>query len=124
LGLTKTGLSKGLAQLTRYVLEARKLCPSCGIEATLHFYRVFTGVYYDVREGDNLSTIAKDNNVSLKQLYLLNPDIDKKTNLIKPGQKLLLDVIKKKGKTIQDVKDEELKQMEKVKDKTRVQINP
>ena len=46
---------------------------------------------YSVQAGNTLSGIAKANNMSLKQLLDLNPELKSNPNLIKVGQKIKLD---------------------------------
>ncbi len=45
---------------------------------------------YIVKSGDNLSTIAKQNGLSLSQLIALNPQFASNPNLIRPGQTVAL----------------------------------
>jgi LysM repeat protein len=43
---------------------------------------------YSVRSGDNLSRIAQQHGVSLKQVLAANPQFQKNPNLIRPGQQV------------------------------------
>lgn len=45
---------------------------------------------YTVKSGDNLSTIARNNGITLQQLIALNPQFASNPNLIKPGQTVTL----------------------------------
>ena len=46
--------------------------------------------FYEVKRGDNMTHIARDNGVSLQALEDANKDIVKNPNLIFPGQKLVI----------------------------------
>ena len=48
-------------------------------------------VYHSIKSGENLSTIAKQNGISLPELLRNNPEI-KDANMIRPGQKIRLGV--------------------------------
>jgi LysM repeat protein len=46
--------------------------------------------FYEVKKGDNMTHIARDNGVSLQALEAANKDIVRNPNLIFPGQKLVI----------------------------------
>jgi LysM repeat protein len=74
--------------------EAKKMYPDFEVEGELWLYRsilVPVVVEYTVEKGDNLWNIANDYGITVDDLYELNPEIDKNTNIIQPGQKLILD---------------------------------
>jgi RHS repeat-associated protein len=88
-GLTRTGLQRGIQQMTRYGVEASKLYPEFDLEMTLYLYRTIMPVAYVVKPNDNLWSIAQSTGVTVDQLYELNPTINRKTNIIHPGDNVV-----------------------------------
>ena len=92
---TTWGRSNGPQHLARQVkdfLENSKLMEGVDeIQPELHYYEPsFVGLFYQVKSGDNLSTIAKDFGVPLTGLRELN-NLDEKSTIY-PNQTLLLEV--------------------------------
>ena len=46
--------------------------------------------YYVVKQGDNLTKIAKNNNMDLNQLLYLNPKYEKNQNSVKVGDQIII----------------------------------
>ncbi|WP_272942224.1 S8 family serine peptidase [Candidatus Regiella insecticola] len=78
-------LTKGITDVNRYLREA-------SVWSDLNFKPVpFHD--YSVKSGDTLTHIAKRNNISLRELLKLNPEI-KNPNFIKTGEKIKLPDVK------------------------------
>jgi RHS repeat-associated protein len=102
---TKTGIQKGVTQLTRYVSEAQKAYPEYEIIPELWLYNSIVPVTYFVQPGDNLYNIATAYGTTVDRLYQLNPGVDRNNSTIFVGQELIVDNLTFNYPNIQNVGD-------------------